>query len=39
MSNDSIYKSPIAEIVWFGNEGVMTISGGGGGIELPEDEW
>lgn len=38
MNKESIYEAPEMQVIRFGNEVVMSESGGGG-IELPEDEW
>ena len=38
MSQERSYTPPILEIVYFGEEDAMTVSGGGG-IELPDHEW
>jgi len=47
MKSTLIYESPELELLRFGEEDILTISGGGGdgtvtekpGIELPRDEW
>lgn len=39
MSEKKGYEPPILDITYFGVEDIMTTSGGGGGIELPDHDW
>ena len=36
-----IFENPVLDVIHFSAEDILTTSGGngGGGIELPDDEW
>ena len=36
--NKAVYVTPVVEIQVFGDD-PMAVSGGGGGVVLPDDEW
>lgn len=33
------YEPPVMDVIYFEIEDIITISGGGGGIELPDHNW
>lgn len=39
MSSKNSYEPPVVDVTYFGVEDIMTVSGGGGGIELPDHDW
>lgn len=39
MNDKRTFETPVIEIEHFGVEDIITTSGGGGGIELPDHEW
>ena len=39
MSGNKGYEPPIVNVIYFETEDIMTVSGGGGGVVLPDHNW
>lgn len=39
MNRNGGYEAPSLDITYFGTEDIMTVSGGGGGVVLPDHDW
>ncbi len=37
--NNDAYESPLADVLIFSEEDIVTISGGDGGVDLPFHPW
>lgn len=39
MNEKNDYQAPILTVITFGSDAIMSVSTGGGGIELPDHDW